>query len=51
MREVVLDTVTFPVQASRPEGNYTLHVGFYAPDTGQRVTLTTGGDHVEIQLP
>ena len=49
--EVVLDTVTFPVQASRPEGNYTLHVGFYAPDTGQRALLTTGEDHIEIQLP
>ena len=47
--EVVAETVTFPVQADRPSGEYTLHIGFYQPDTGQRLLLASGGDHIEIR--
>ncbi|MBN1992330.1 MAG: DUF2079 domain-containing protein [Anaerolineae bacterium] len=48
--EVVEETVTFSIQTERPAGNYTLHVGLYRPDTGQRLPLVSGGDHVEILL-
>jgi hypothetical protein len=48
--EVVVETVMFPVQAERPPGNYTLHIGLYHPDTGQRLPLISGGDHVEIPV-
>ncbi|MEM7348065.1 MAG: DUF2079 domain-containing protein, partial [Chloroflexota bacterium] len=33
--EVVIETVTFPIEPSLPEGRYSLHIGFYSPDTGQ----------------
>jgi hypothetical protein len=46
--EVVAETVTLPIQAERPAGNYTLHIGLYRPDTGQRLPLVSGGDHIEI---
>jgi hypothetical protein len=49
--EVVQETVVFPVQAECPAGSYnTLHIGLYRPDTGQRLPLISGGDHVEIAL-
>ncbi len=46
--EVVAEAVTFPVEASRPPGDYRLHIGLYRPDTGERLPLTAGGDHVEV---
>jgi hypothetical protein len=46
--EVVLETVTFSLHLERPPGNYTLHIGLYHPDTGQRLPLISGGDHAEI---
>jgi hypothetical protein len=46
--EVVIETVTLPLQPERPAGNYTLHIGLYHPDTGVRLPLISGGDHVEI---
>jgi uncharacterized membrane protein len=46
--EFVSETVTLPVPAERPPGSYTLHLGLYDPDTGQRLPLRSGGDHVEI---
>ena len=49
--EVVVETVTFPVAPQRPPGDYRLHIGLYRPASGQRLSLTTGGDHVEISLP
>ncbi len=49
--EVVVETVTFPLQTGRPSGQYTLHVGLYRPETGQRLPLLAGGDHVEIPGP
>ena len=48
--EVVSETVTIPVQADRPAGDYTLHIGLYRPDTGQRLRLVSGSDHVEIRV-
>ncbi len=49
--EVVLETVTFPLQPDRPSGAYTLHLGWYHPDNGQRLLLPSGTDHVEISIP
>jgi hypothetical protein len=49
--EVVLETVTLSLLADRPAGNYTLHIGLYHPETGRRLPLTGGGDHVEITGP
>jgi hypothetical protein len=49
--EVVVETVMFPVPPQRPAGPYTLHLGFYHPDTGQRLPLQSGADHLEIEGP
>lgn len=49
--EIVAERVTFPLAAERPPGQYTLHIGLYAPQTGQRLPRLSGGDHVEIPLP
>jgi hypothetical protein len=46
--EVVPETITLSLPAGRPPGLYTLHIGLYHPDTGQRLPLLSGGDHVEI---
>jgi hypothetical protein len=48
--EVVVETVTLPLQPDRPAGNYTLHIGLYHPDTGVRLALTSGGDQIEIPI-
>jgi uncharacterized membrane protein len=48
--EVVAETVTLPIQTERPAGNYTLHIGLYRTDTGQRLPLISGSDHVEIPV-
>jgi hypothetical protein len=47
--EVVVETVTVPVQANRPPGAYRLHVGWYRPASGERLPVRQGGDHIEIQ--
>jgi uncharacterized membrane protein len=47
--EIVIETVTFAVQPHRPAGAYQLHLGLYRPQTGQRLVLDSGGDHVEIK--
>jgi hypothetical protein len=46
----VVETVLLPVKVDRPAGPYTIHVGLYRPDTGERLPLLAGGDHVEIRL-
>ncbi|GIK40582.1 MAG: hypothetical protein BroJett011_44150 [Chloroflexota bacterium] len=46
--EVVIETVTLPIQQDRPSGTYTLHIGLYHPDTGLRLPVAEGSDHVEI---
>jgi len=48
--EVVIETVSFPLQPDRPAGDYTLHIGLYRPDEGQRLPLVSGGDHVELSV-
>ncbi len=48
--EVVIETVTVPLEPDRPAGEYRLHIGLYHPDSGQRVPLNTGGDHIEIEV-
>jgi hypothetical protein len=49
--EVVIETVSFPVQPARPPGRYQIHIGLYHPDTAQRLPLTSGGDHLAITGP
>ncbi|MBI1879918.1 MAG: hypothetical protein HYR94_17140, partial [Chloroflexi bacterium] len=46
--EVVVETVTLSLQPNRPAGSFTLHIGLYHPDTGRRLSLLSGSDHVEI---
>lgn len=48
--EVVIETITLPLSPDRPAGNYTWHIGLYYPDTGARLPLTSGGDHLEIEV-
>ena len=48
--EVVVETVTFPVERERPGGSYSLHVGLYRSPAGERLRLEAGQDHVEIPL-
>ncbi|NJN99369.1 MAG: hypothetical protein HC875_37375 [Anaerolineales bacterium] len=48
--EVVVETVTLPLQPEPPPGDYTLHVGLYQPDSGTRLPLAEGGDHIEISV-
>ena len=47
--EVVIDPVVFPLNPTRPDGDYTLHIGLYRPETGQRLILASGADHLEIR--
>jgi hypothetical protein len=53
--EVVVEQVSFPVASDLPtthdSGDYRLHVGFYRPDTLERLILATGEDHAEIPGP
>jgi len=49
--EVVVERVSFPVAPERPPGSTTLHIGLYRPQTGERLLLQSGGDHVEIGPP
>jgi uncharacterized membrane protein len=46
--EFVPETVEVPLEADRPAGAYTLHVGLYDPISGQRLTDEVGRDHYEI---
>lgn len=49
--EVVREQVILPVEPGRPAGKYTLHIGFYGPDSGRRLPLASGGDHFELGGP
>lgn len=49
-REFVPETVVVPINAGRPAGAYSLHVGWYDRASGQRVLTESGQDHVEIPL-
>jgi hypothetical protein len=46
--EIVEETITLAIPPNLPPGRYTLHIGLYHPDTGARLPLVSGGDHVEI---
>jgi hypothetical protein len=46
--EIVIETVTLPLQPDWPGGDYSLHIGLYQPSTGMRLSLVDDGDHVEI---
>jgi hypothetical protein len=47
--EPVADTYTLTLPADVPEGPYQLLVGWYRPETGERVRLEEGGDVVVLQ--
>ncbi|MCB0210390.1 MAG: hypothetical protein KDJ52_13720, partial [Anaerolineae bacterium] len=49
--EVVVDPVAFPILSERPPGDYILHIGLYQPDTGERLLLNSGGDHITVSVP
>lgn len=36
------------IQPGTPPGDYTLIMGLYRPDTGERLPASTGGDHIEL---
>jgi hypothetical protein len=46
--EVVVDEFQLPLSADLPSGSYRLITGFYDYETGQRLSLVTGEDFVEI---
>lgn len=47
--EFVPETVRLPLGGQTPgAGQYTLHLGWYNPATGQRLITATGADHLEI---
>jgi uncharacterized membrane protein len=48
--EVVVESVLVPIQVEWPAGPYTVHVGLYRPASGERLFLTSGGDHIEIPV-
>ncbi len=48
--EVVRETVTLSVPDDLPSGAYTLHIGLYPPDTGRRLPLASGADHIEVRV-
>ncbi len=48
--EVVTERVRFPIQTNRPPGQYRLHIGLYDLDTGARLLLVDGGDHIEVSI-
>jgi hypothetical protein len=43
--EVVVDEYFVAVPPDLPAGSYSLIIGLYRPDTGQRLTLSNGQDH------
>jgi hypothetical protein len=51
--EVVVETVSLPVPLDLPPtpGPYVLHVGWYRSDTGARLRLSSGDDHVKVAVP
>lgn len=44
--EYIDDTYTLTLPADAPLGTYTLKVGMYLQETGQRLSITTGGESV-----
>ncbi len=46
--EVIEDTYTIPIPADTPPGEYTIQVGLYRFDTGERLPLSSGGDALRL---
>jgi hypothetical protein len=44
-----LDRHTIPLDPNVAAGQYTLNVGLYSPETGERVPVDTGDDHLRLQ--
>lgn len=48
--EIIPDQIRLDIPAALGEGNYRLLVALYNPQTGERLALSTGADHLEIPL-
>ena len=46
--EVIEDIYTIPIPAGAPPGEYTIEVGLYRFDTGERLPLSSGGDALRL---
>jgi len=46
--EFVRDTYTLALPPDLPPGKYTLQVGMYLPESGARLPVTGGGDHITL---
>ena len=46
--EVIVDTYVITLEADAPPGEYAIEVGFYTPDTGERLPLSTGSDALRV---
>ena len=49
--ETVVDDHTIAVPDNLPVGDYTVAVGLYRPDTGERLSITQSSGESEIALP
>ncbi|MEM7029467.1 MAG: DUF2079 domain-containing protein [Chloroflexota bacterium] len=51
--EFVAETVQIPLDAQATDISqpYVLHIGFYDPETGQRLLNAQGQDHIRIEVP
>ena len=49
--ETVVDDHTIAIPADLPVGDYTVAVGLYRPDTGERLSITQSTGESEIALP
>ena len=48
--EVIADEHVLDLPADLPAGSYRLRVGWYLPDSGDRLPVTGGGDSVELNV-
>jgi hypothetical protein len=46
--EILTDPHTLPLPGQLPAGDYRLITGMYEPATGRRMSISTGGDFVDL---
>ena len=49
--ETVVDDHTLAIPDNLPAGDYTVVVGLYRPDTGERLSIAQGNGESEMALP